>query len=74
MQVTIFGKPNCGFCEKAKFLCEMKGIEYRYLSLGTDCTIEELTEQVGFAPRSVPQIFVDDKHIGGYDALKKQLG
>lgn len=74
MKVEIYGKVGCDFCDRSKFLCEMKGIEYQYYTLGLNYDVTELTARLGFAVRSMPQIFVDDKHVGGYDALKEKLG
>ena len=34
--IEIYGKPQCPFCDRAKALCEQKGLEYTYKSLGTD--------------------------------------
>lgn len=71
MSVNIYGKSGCSFCEKSKTLCELYGLEYEYI----DCTFNEdaldfLIEN-GF--RSVPQIYVDGTHIGGYTELYTKL-
>lgn len=66
--IEIYGKPSCPFCDKAKMLCETKGLEYTYKSLGTDYTKEELLEMFPGA-RTVPQIRIDGKAIGGYTEL-----
>jgi len=66
--IEIFGKPMCPFCEKAKQFCETRGFEYTYKSLGTDYTKEELLENFPGA-RTVPQIRIYGKNIGGYDQL-----
>ena len=58
----------CPFCEKAKQFCETRGFEYKYKSLGTDYTKEELLEWFPGA-RTVPQIRIHGKNIGGYDKL-----
>jgi len=66
--IEIFGKTQCPFCDKAKALCEQKGLEYTYSQLGEDFTREELFEQFPTA-RTFPQIRVDGQAIGGYDKL-----
>jgi len=71
--IEIYGKPACPFCDKAKTLCEMKGLEYTYKSLGTDYTKEELLECFPNA-RTVPQIKVDGECIGGYTELAAKYG
>ena len=40
MKVTIYGKPQCPYCDMAKNLATNKGAEVRYLSMGTDYTAQ----------------------------------
>lgn len=70
--IEIYGKPMCPFCDKAKALCEVRGFKYTYKSLGTDYTKEELMEQFPNA-RTVPQIKVHGKAVGGYDAFTQYI-
>jgi glutaredoxin len=70
--IEIFGKPMCPFCEQAKQLCETRGLEYTYKSLGTDYTKEELLENFPGA-RTVPQIRINGQNIGGFDKLGPYL-
>jgi len=70
--ITIYGKPACPFCDKAKAFCEMNGFAYEYKSLGTDYTKEELLETFPGA-RTVPQIIVGGNKIGGFDNLAKYV-
>jgi len=70
--IEIYGKPMCPFCDKAKALCEVRGFDYTYKSLGADYSREELMEMFPGA-RTVPQIKVNGKTIGGYDAFTKYL-
>lgn len=67
--IEIFGKTQCPFCDKAKALCEQKGLEYTYKQLDTDFTREELFEEFPTA-RTFPQIRVDGNAIGGYTELE----
>ena len=67
--ITIYGKPMCPFCDKAKALCEQRGYNYEYKTLGTDYTKEELLETFPGA-KTVPQIFLDSEYIGTYQHLK----
>lgn len=66
--IEIFGKPACPYCDRAKALCETRGYEFSYKSLGTDYTKEELLEMFPGA-RTVPQIIVNGTKIGGYNEL-----
>lgn len=64
--IEIYGKPQCPYCDKAKALCERKGYDYTYKSLGEDFTREEMMETFPTA-RTFPQIMIDGEAIGGYD-------
>jgi glutaredoxin 3 len=70
--IEIYGKPMCPYCDKAKALCETRGLDYTYKSLGTDYTKEELLEKFPGA-RTVPQITVRGVAIGGFDQLGPYL-
>jgi len=72
IMITIYGKPQCPFCEKAKNLCEQKGYEYTYKILGKDYQINELLETFPGA-KTVPQIMIDGEIIGGYSQLEAKL-
>jgi glutaredoxin len=72
MKATIWSKYNCSFCDQAKKLLESHKIEFEERKIGDGWTREDLLEQVPTA-RSVPQIFIDDKHIGGFTELKQRL-
>ena len=69
-KITIYSKPNCEFCEKAKSMVKNLGFEYEEKMFGKDFkTPDELFEAVGKQVRTMPQIIIDDKHIGGYNEL-----
>ena len=69
-KITIYSKPNCVFCDKAKSMVKNLGFEYEEKMFGKDFTTpDELYEAVGKQVRTMPQIIVDDKHIGGYNEL-----
>lgn len=72
MKATIWSKENCTFCVQAKQLLELKGIEFEERKIGKDWTKEQLLEAVPTA-RSVPQIFLDEQYVGGYQELKQRL-
>lgn len=72
MKAVVWSKDNCPFCEQAKGLLKMKGIEYEEKKIGHGYTKEQLLEAVPTA-RTVPQIFLDDKLIGGFTELKTHL-
>ena len=68
MKVEIFGKPDCIHCEKAKFLCKQKEIEFTYQELGKDFEMGFILEKFPGA-KTFPQIIVDGEYVGGYDDL-----
>ena len=71
---TIFGKESCGFCRRAKELCEIKGLAYRYVDIEKEgITQADLEKTVGGPVTTVPQIFHGQDHIGGFDALTRFL-
>ncbi len=72
--ITIYSKPNCTFCVQAEELCKAKGLKYTVLKLDVDYTKEQLLEACPVPVRSVPQIFIDGEHVGGFTELKAKLG
>lgn len=70
MKAIVWSKYNCPFCDQAKNLLELKGVEYEERKIGDGYTREDLLESVPGA-RTVPQIFVNDQLIGGYTDLVK---
>lgn len=70
-KAIVWSKDHCPYCVNAKKLLDIKGIAYeeRNISQG-EWTREQLLEAVPNA-RTVPQILLDDKLIGGFDNLKE---
>ena len=73
MKAIVWSNVGCSYCEQAKNLLKAKDIEFeeRNIDHGT-WTVQQLQEAVPGA-RTVPQIFLDDKYIGGYQELQKHL-
>lgn len=72
MKAIIWSKYHCTFCDQAKALLKQKGIPYEERKIGDGYTREELLEAVPTA-RTVPQIFINDEYVGGYQELKEKL-
>ena len=72
MKATVWSKDSCPFCVQAKALLESKGIEFEERNVSKDWTREQLLEAVPNA-RTLPQIFLDDKLVGGFTELRKHL-
>lgn len=72
MKAVVWSKYNCPYCDQAKALLKQKGIVFEEKKIGDGYTKEDLLEAVPTA-RTVPQIFLDDKLIGGFTELRKYL-
>jgi len=72
MKAVVWSKDACPFCDQAKNLLKLKGIEYEERNISRDWTREQLLEAVPNA-RTVPQIFLDEKLIGGFTELRKHF-
>lgn len=72
MNVIVWSKTNCAFCLKAKHLLKDKNIDFEERLIGQKWSREELLKMVPDA-RSVPQIIIDGKVVGGYNELVKYL-
>ena len=70
MNAVIWSKDLCPYCDRAKALLKQKGIEFEERKIGSGWSKEQLLESVPTA-RTVPQIFLGEQHIGGYDDLVK---
>jgi glutaredoxin 3 len=70
MKAIVWSKNACPFCDQAKNLLKLKGIEFEERNISTDWTREQLLEAVPDA-RTVPQIFLDEQLIGGFTELRK---
>jgi glutaredoxin 3 len=73
-KIEIYTWSRCPFCIRAKALLDKKGVEYtEYCIDGDEAARSEMAERAG--RRSLPQIFIDDQHVGGCDdihALERQ--
>jgi glutaredoxin 3 len=62
----------CPYCDQAKALLTLKGIDFEERKIGSGYTREDLLKAVPTA-RTVPQIFIDEQLIGGFTELKNHL-
>ena len=72
MKAIVWSKDHCPFCDQAKSLLKMKGIEIEERKIGHGYTKEQLLEAVPTA-RTVPQIFLDEQLVGGFQELKQHF-
>lgn len=69
--VTIFTRPDCEYCVRAKGMLTDAGMKYEELVLNRDYTEATLRAMAGIS--SVPQIFIDGDYVGGSESLKEYL-
>jgi len=68
-EIEIYTSPFCGFCNAAKRLLDKKGVAYREIDVMMNSgKREEMTKRSG-GSRTVPQIFVDNEHLGDCEAI-----
>ena len=68
-RVTIYSTPFCGYCGAAKRLLRSKGVEFDEIDVMFEPQRRlEMVERSG-GRRTVPQIFINDRHVGGFDDL-----
>lgn len=73
-KAIVYSQLNCSWCDSAKSLLKAYDyeVEVRMIGEGGDYTKQDLIAAVPNA-RSVPQIFIGDKHIGGFQELRRLL-
>jgi glutaredoxin 3 len=67
-KIEIYTTPTCPYCHAAKALLTDKGANYSEITVLDPDLRAAMTERA-HGRRTVPQIFIDDTHIGGYDDL-----
>ena len=68
--VTIYTGPLCNYCEAAKRLLTRNNVDYKEINIATvDGAMDEMISKAN-GKRTIPQIFFDDKHMGGYDDVR----
>ena len=68
--ITMYTGPMCNFCDAAKRLFSRNNIKYREIDISSkDGLMEEMIKKSS-GKRTIPQIFFDDVHIGGYQELR----
>ncbi len=67
-RVTVYGNASCAYCGAARMLLTQKGVSYEDVLVHTDADKRtEMEQRTGRT--SVPQIFIGDQHVGGFDEL-----
>ena len=67
-RVTVYGDEHCAYCAAARLLFTRKGVRFEDVLVSNDADrLAEMQARSGL--HSVPQIFVGDRHVGGFDEL-----
>lgn len=69
-KVEVYSKQQCPFCDRAKSLLQSKGVSYIEIDI-TDDEAHTLEMMRRSQQRTVPQIFIDNESIGGFDQLAR---
>ena len=69
--ISIYSSLLCSYCNAAKLLLEQKKIKFKEILIDDNPKLREKMIKLSNGRKTVPQIFFDDLHIGGYDELKK---
>ncbi|MFO1188409.1 MAG: glutaredoxin 3 [Alphaproteobacteria bacterium] len=68
-KIEVYASVFCAYCDRAKALLKQKGVSFTEISLEAEPNRrDEMIKRAG-GRRTVPQIFIDDVHIGGCDDL-----
>lgn len=68
-EVTVYSTGYCGYCEQAKALLKSKNVAFNEVRVDEDPAARQEMLARSNGQRTVPQIFIGHRHVGGYDAL-----
>ena len=69
--ITVYSGPMCNFCDAAKRLLVRNNLEYTEIDISTKEGLREEMTKKANGKRTIPQIFFDDYHVGGYTELRE---
>ncbi|WP_103172191.1 glutaredoxin 3 [Paracoccus sp. SY] len=67
--ITIYTTRTCPFCIRAKGLLREKNVQFDEIDVGADPAVRAQMTQRAHGRRTVPQIFIGERHVGGCDDL-----
>lgn len=70
---TIYSTPTCSFCKMSKKILNETNNNFVEIEINSESVMEELTNKLGYRPKTVPQIWLDNNYIGGYEDLIKSM-
>ena len=68
--IIIYTGPRCNFCDAAKRLFSRNNIKYQEIDISSKGGVMDEMIKKSNGRRTIPQIFFDDLHIGGYEELR----
>ena len=68
-RIEVYSSLWCPFCSRAKALLDRKGVAYEEIDVDRDPNLRQRMMQRAGGRRTVPQIFIDGRHVGGSDDL-----
>ena len=68
--ITMYSGPLCNFCEAAKRLLLRNNLEFKEIDISAKDGLREEMIKKANGKRTIPQIFFDNDHIGGYQELR----
>ena len=68
--ILMYSGPMCNFCEAAKRLLSRNNLKFKEIDISTKDGLKEEMIKKSNGKRTIPQIFFDDYHVGGYTELR----
>ena len=68
--IKMYTGPMCNFCDAAKRLFVRNNLKYEEIDISSTAGLREEMIKKSNGRRTIPQIFFDDQHIGGYQELR----
>ena len=70
-KILMYSGPMCNFCEAAKRLLDRNNLKYEVIDISSGDGIRDEMIKKSNGKRTIPQIFFDDYHVGGYVELRE---
>ena len=70
-KITMYTGPLCNYCEAAKRLLDRNNLKYEVIDISSGDDIREEMIKKSNGKRTIPQIFFNDYHVGGYQELRE---
>ena len=70
-KIQMYSGPMCSFCDAAKRLLDRNNLKYEVVDISQGENLKDEMIAKSNGKRTIPQIFFDDKHVGGYQELRE---